>query len=489
MEWLWNEGCKNMLESWVRTHHRTYPTQTSQTFHCRFPGTTPECNEHKFFGANHSRGSMVQFAQAKYIYCHQTLPRPTTFPPPCLKNNNSKEEATPATPMKSTSPTLPYINCIELIFRPNKWPAGSAGVACPSAFSTAPGRVPMEWLWNEGCKNMLESWVRTHHRTYPTQTSQTFHCRFSWNQTRMYSNENKFLGANHSRGSMVQFAQAKYIYCHQTLPRPTTFPPPCLKNSNSKEEATPATPMKSTSPTLPYINCIELIFRPNKWPAGSAGVACPSAFSTAPGRVPMEWLWNEGCKNMLESWVRTHHRTYPTQTSQTFHCRFSWNHTRMYSNENKFLGANHSRGSMVQFAQAKYIYCHQTLPRPTTFPPPCLKNNNSKEEATPFKGFYGSVCPGQIHLLPPNPSQAHNIPTALSQKQQLQRRSDTSYPNEIYFPNFTLHKLHWVDFQTKQMVCWFCRCCMSLCFFHCPWKSANGMAMKWRAQEYARILG
>ena len=115
---------------------------------------------------------MVQFAQAKYIYCHQTLPRPTTFPPPCLKNNNSKKKT--ATPMKSTSPTLPYTNCIELIFRPNKWPADSAGVACPSAFSTAPGRVPMEWLWNEGCKNMLESWVRNHHRTYPTQTSQTF---------------------------------------------------------------------------------------------------------------------------------------------------------------------------------------------------------------------------------------------------------------------------------------------------------------------------
>ena len=92
-------------------------------------------------------------------------------------------------------------------------------------------------------------------------------------------------------------------------------------------------------------------------------------------------------------------------------------------------------------------------------------------------------------LLPPNPSQAHSILTTLSQKQQLQRRSDTSYSNEIYFSNFTLHKLHWVDFQTKQMACWFCRCCMSFCFFHCPWKSANGMAMKWRVQEYARILG
>ena len=77
----------------------------------------------------------------------------------------------------------------------------------------------------------------------------------------------------------------------------------------------------------------------------------------------------------------------------------------------------------------------------------------------------------------------------MSQKQQLQRRSNTSYPNEMYFPNFTLHKLHWVDFQTKQMACWFCRCCMSFCFFHCPWKRANGMAMKWRMQEYARILG
>ena len=127
---------------------------------------------------------------------------------------------------------------------------------------------------------------------------------------------------------------------HQTLPRPTAFPLPRLKKNNSKEEATPATPMKSTSPTLPYINCIEhhlnpqppqpIDFRPNKWPGGSACSACPSAsaFSTAPGRLPMEWLWNEGCKNMLESWVRTHHRTYPTQTSQTFHCRFSWNHTR-----------------------------------------------------------------------------------------------------------------------------------------------------------------
>ena len=66
--------------------------------------------------------------------------------------------ATPATPMKSTSPTLPYINCIghhlnpqppqPFDFRPNKWPGHSTCSACPSAsaFSTAPGRVPMEWL-------------------------------------------------------------------------------------------------------------------------------------------------------------------------------------------------------------------------------------------------------------------------------------------------------------------------------------------------------
>jgi len=47
-----------------------------------------------------------------------------------------------------------------------------------------------------------------------------------------------------------------------------------------------------------------------------------------------------------------------------------------------------------------------------------------------------------IALLPPNLSQAHNLPTTLSQKQQLQRRSNTSYPNAIYFSNFTLHKLH-----------------------------------------------
>ena len=50
-----------------------------------------------------------------------------------------------------------------------------------------------------------------------------------------------------------------------------------------------------------------------------------------------------------------------------------------------------------------------------------------------------------IALLPPNLSQAHNIPTTLSQKQQLQRRSNTSYPNAIYFSNFTLHKLHWAS--------------------------------------------
>ena len=127
--------------------------------------------------------------------------------------------------MKSTSPTLPYTNCIELIFRPNKWPADSAGVACPSAFSTAPNITNLPIA------------------DFPGTTPEC--------------NDNKFLGANHSRGSMVQFAQARYIYCHQTLPRPTTFPPPCLKNNNSKEEATPATPMQSTSPTLRYINCIE----------------------------------------------------------------------------------------------------------------------------------------------------------------------------------------------------------------------------------------
>ena len=271
---------------------------------------------------------MVQFAQAKYIYCLiATKPFPGHNIPTTLSQKQQlQRRSNTSYPMKSTSPTLPYINCIELIFRPNKWPGGSACSACPSAsaFSTAPGRVPMEWLWNEGCKNRLESWVRTHHRTYQHKHHKPSIADFPG--TTPERNENKFLGANHSRGSIVQFAQAKYIHCHQTLPRPTTFPPPCLKNNYKKKTATP---MKSTSPTLPYINCIELIFRPNKWPADSAGVACPSAFSTAPGKVPMEWLWNEGCKNMLESWVRNHHRTCPTQTSQTFHCRFSWNHTRM----------------------------------------------------------------------------------------------------------------------------------------------------------------
>ena len=41
------------------------------------------------------------------------------------------------------------------------------------------------------------------------------------------------------------------------------------------------------------------------------------------------WFCMSGCKNILESWVRTQHRTCPTQSPQTFHCRVSWDHTRM----------------------------------------------------------------------------------------------------------------------------------------------------------------
>ena len=112
-----------------------------------------------------------------------------------------------------------------------------------------------------------------------------------------------------------------------------------------------------------------------------------------------------GCKNMLESWVRTQRRTYPTpQSPQTFHCRVSWVPHQNVMNINSWWPTIQG---VLWFS----------LLRQHTF----------------------------IALFPPNPSQAHSIPTTMSQKEQLQRRSNTSYPNEIYFSNLTLHKLHWAS--------------------------------------------